>query len=142
MNDDLTADLRERYPDATACRIAICELRSLLELPAGTTYYFCDIHGQGSKFFHIVNNKAGTIKRKIDDVLPELSPADRVRLLKVCYYPREELEFEASREGAACGIPGCCEIHDSTPSNSSQACSSSHAFLYCSSLGALPCQSS
>ena len=94
MSDALVQALRRQYPDAQRCRIAICELRSLLELPAGTTYYFCDIHGQGNKFFHIINNKAGTLKRKIDDVLGHLSHDERVRLLKICYYPLEELAWE------------------------------------------------
>lgn len=94
MSDVSIETLRKQYPDARRCKIAICELKSLLELPAGTTYYFCDIHGQGNKFFHIINNKAGTLKRKIDDVLGQLSQEERFRLLKICYYPLEELAWE------------------------------------------------
>jgi len=80
--------------DTTKQRVALCELESLLQLPAGTCYYFCDIHGQGNKFFHIINNKAGILKHKIDDALPQLSHEERLRLLKLCYYPREELCYE------------------------------------------------
>ncbi|HPH03504.1 MAG TPA: fructose-bisphosphatase class III [Spirochaetota bacterium] len=94
MSDELLRQLRPQFTDARRCRIAICELKSLLELPAGTTYYFCDIHGQGDKFFHIINNKAGTLKRKIDDVLKDLTADERIRLLKICYYPQEELAWE------------------------------------------------
>ena len=80
-------------------RVRLCELESALELPAGTTYYFCDIHGQGNKFFHIINNKAGALKRKIDDALGYLTPDEHIRMLKICYYPREELGFEKEAFG-------------------------------------------
>jgi len=80
--------------DTVGRRVALCELESLLRLPAGTCYYFCDIHGQGNKFFHIINNKAGILRRKIDDALPHLPPEERLRILKLCYYPREELAYE------------------------------------------------
>ena len=93
MSDELLRQLRPQFTDARRCRIAICELKSLLELPAGTTYYFCDIHGQET-IFHIINNKAGTLKRKIDDVLKDLTADERIRLLKICYYPQEELAWE------------------------------------------------
>lgn len=83
--------LRKDFPDRLSCRAGIAELRTLLELPAGTSYYFCDIHGQGNKFFHIIHNKAGTIKRKIDAALPDLSDEEKVILLKLCYYTREQL---------------------------------------------------
>lgn len=70
----------------------LAELMAVLELPAGTTCYLADIHGQGNKFFHIINNKAGTVKRKINEVLPELDSDFLLELLKLCYYPVQFLE--------------------------------------------------
>jgi len=80
---------KEQYPDRVSARVAISELKSILNLPAGTTYYFSDIHGQGDKFSHIINNKAGVIKKKLERVFSYLSEEDRTELLKICYYPLE-----------------------------------------------------
>jgi len=70
----------------------LAELMAVLELPAGTTCYLADIHGQGNKFFHIINNKAGTVKRKINEVLPDIDSKFSLELLKLCYYPEQFLE--------------------------------------------------
>ena len=75
----------------------LAELMAVLELPAGTTCYLADIHGQGNKFFHIINNKAGTVKRKINEVLPDLDSGFSLELLKLCYYPEHFLEKEENR---------------------------------------------
>jgi len=75
----------------------IAELKAILELPAGTTCYLADIHGQGNKFFHIINNKAGTVKRKINEVLPDLDSDFSLELLKLCYYPEQYLNLEENR---------------------------------------------
>ena len=75
----------------------LAELMAVLELPAGTTCYLADIHGQGNKFFHIINNKAGTVKRKINEVLPELDSDFSLELLKLCYYPVQFLEKDETR---------------------------------------------
>ncbi|MCK5672911.1 MAG: fructose-bisphosphatase class III [Spirochaetales bacterium] len=72
----------------------LAEYKAVLELPAGTTCYLADIHGQGNKFFHIINNKAGTVKRKINEVLPDLDPVFSLELLKLCYYPKQFLKME------------------------------------------------
>jgi len=75
----------------------LAEYKAILELPAGTTCYLADIHGQGNKFFHIINNKAGTVKRKISEVLPEVDSDFLLELLKLCYYPEQYLEMEENR---------------------------------------------
>lgn len=75
----------------------LAEYKAILELPAGTTCYLADIHGQGNKFFHIINNKAGTVKRKIIEVLPEIDSSSVIELLKLCYYPEQYLEMEENR---------------------------------------------
>ena len=72
----------------------LAEYKAVLELPAGTTCYLADIHGQGNKFFHIINNKAGTVKRKINEVLPDMDSLFFLDLLKLCYYPEQFLKME------------------------------------------------
>lgn len=76
----------------------LAEYKAVLELPAGTTCYLADIHGQGNKFFHIINNKAGTVKRKINEVLPDLDSSFFLDLLKLCYYPEQFLNMEKNRD--------------------------------------------
>ena len=76
----------------------IAEYKAISELPAGTTCYLADIHGQGNKFFHIINNKAGTVKRKITEVLPDLDSNFSLELLKLCYYPQQYLNLEKNRK--------------------------------------------
>ncbi len=76
----------------------LAEYKAVLELPAGTTCYLADIHGQGNKFFHIINNKAGTVKRKINEVLPDLESPIFLELLKLCYYPEQFLKMEKNRD--------------------------------------------
>lgn len=90
LNYDL---LREDYPNIQSCCIALAELDGLMELPKGTTYYFSDIHGQGGKFRHILHNKAGMIRRKIDEALPNLSDSEKTDLSKICFYPIASLKF-------------------------------------------------
>ena len=73
-------------------RSELALLRAEMQLPAGTTCYLADIHGQGNKFFHIINNKSGALRRKIDQVLPDLTEPETIELLKLCYYPHAYLE--------------------------------------------------
>lgn len=94
QEDYINFDLMKKdYPDLQSCYIALAELDGLMELPKGTSYYFSDIHGQGDKFRHILHNKAGMIRRKIDETLPDLTNQEKVNLSKICFYPIASLKF-------------------------------------------------
>lgn len=84
---------QKNYPDIRSCKIAIGELEALLDLPKGTSCFFSDIHGQGNKFKHIMHNKAGVIKRKIDDTFHNLTENEKVELSKLCFYPKAYITY-------------------------------------------------
>jgi len=97
--------LKSNYPNVLSCQIAIAELYSYLKLPAGTNYYFSDIHAQGDKFFHVVNSRTGMLQRKLEKVIEKfyqekkidnLSDAKKNELLKLCYYPRDVIKNSTS----------------------------------------------
>ncbi len=71
----------------------IINLTAIQNLPKGTEYFFSDIHGEYEAFRHILRNASGTIRRKIDESFPEMSPEDRRSLATLIYYPEDKLKI-------------------------------------------------
>lgn len=83
--------LSEKYPSIQAASTAIVRLNAILGLPKGTEHFISDIHGEYEAFRHVLKNGSGSIKRKIGETFPELSPAERRTLATLIYYPEEKL---------------------------------------------------
>lgn len=82
--------LREKYPSSDVALSKIAELKAELTLPKRTIHVISDIHGEFKKLKHVVNNASGSLRVIVDQVFAsELSPADKLQLLNMIYYPRE-----------------------------------------------------
>nr|MCR4804220.1 fructose-1,6-bisphosphatase [Clostridia bacterium] len=97
---DLTKDqmkylklLAEEYGTVSEASAEIINLTAIQNLPKGTEHFLSDIHGESESFRHILRNASGTIKLKIDENFPELTPADRRSFATLVYYPEEKLEL-------------------------------------------------
>lgn len=84
------AALARRFPTVNAALAEIAYLRAVLTLPKGTVHVVSDVHGDDKKLRHIINNASGSLRPMVDAVLGErLSPDERLRVLKLLYYPQE-----------------------------------------------------
>ena len=85
--------LSEQYGTVSAASAEIINLTAIQNLPKGTEHFLSDIHGEYESFNHILRNASGTIRMKIDENFPDLSPAERRSLATLVYYPEEKLEI-------------------------------------------------
>jgi fructose-1,6-bisphosphatase-3 len=85
--------LARQYPSIRAASTALIELYARLELPKGTEHFLSDIHGADGAFNHVMRNASGSIKRKIEETFPELSPTEQQELATLIYYPSERLSY-------------------------------------------------
>lgn len=96
-------ELSQQYPTIDAALAKIASLRAMLTLPKGTIHVVSDIHGEFKKLKHIINNASGSLRPLVDQIFGDrLSPAEKLQLLNVIYYPREtyaRLEGELRAQG-------------------------------------------
>ena len=85
--------LAKTYRTEDEVAAEIINLTAIQNLPKGTDYFMSDIHGEYEAFAHILRNASGTIKRRIDEVFPELDEDDRKSLATIVYYPDEKLDL-------------------------------------------------
>ena len=72
----------------------IINLQAIINLPKGTEMFLSDIHGEYEPFEHILNNGAGIIKSKIEDLYGDtISKKERETLTTLIYYPEEKLKL-------------------------------------------------
>ena len=96
--------LARDFPTAQAASAEIINLMAISNLPKGTEHFLSDIHGESEAFRHILKNASGTIKLRIDEVFPELLPAERKTLATLVYYPEEKLEILKSESDDLKGL--------------------------------------
>jgi len=85
--------LSKSYPTIQDAAIEIINLKAILHLPKGTEHYFSDIHGEYDAFSHMIRSASGTIRQKINEVLPEKSKEEKDLLATLIYYPKEKLDL-------------------------------------------------
>ena len=85
--------LAKTYRSENETEAEIVNLMTIQNLPKGTDYFMSDIHGEYEAFVHILRNASGTIKRRIDEVFPDMDEAERRSFATLVYYPREKLEM-------------------------------------------------
>ena len=84
--------LSEEYPTSNSASAEIISLEAQLKLPKGTEMYMSDIYGDYEAFTHILNNRSGVIKEKIDVALDGVTTAaQRATYASLIYYPKEKI---------------------------------------------------
>ena len=73
--------LAKSYRTEDEAATEIINLMAIQNLPKGTDYFMSDIHGEYEAFAHILRNASGTIKRRIDEIFPDMDEAERQRLM-------------------------------------------------------------
>ena len=93
--------LSKEYKNITEVSEEIINLKAILNLPKGTEVFLSDIHGEYAPFTHILNNGAGIIRSKIDEIFEnQTTEKERNMLATLIYYPEEKLKIikEESKE--------------------------------------------
>ncbi len=86
--------LSKEYKNITEVTEEIINLKAILNLPKGTEVFLSDIHGEYAPFTHILNNGAGIIRSKIDDIFEnQTTERERNTLATLIYYPEEKLKL-------------------------------------------------
>lgn len=83
--------LSDKFPNRSAVLTEIINLRAILSLPKGTGHFVSDLHGESNAFIHMVKNASGVIRRKVDDLFPDISEAEKCALCALIYYPDERM---------------------------------------------------
>ncbi len=84
--------LSHDFPTQRAAVAEIIRLKTRLQLPKGTEYFFSDLHGEHLRFQRMLDSASGTIRDKIDTLFYSvLSPEDRDELAQVIYDPENML---------------------------------------------------
>ena len=60
--------LSKEFTNAKEVTEEIINLEAILKLPKGTEIFLSDLHGEYEPFVHILNNGAGRIKAKINQL--------------------------------------------------------------------------
>lgn len=86
--------LADKYPTIAAASTEIINLSSILSLPKGTEHVLSDIHGESEKFFHVLKNGSGAVRKKINDEFGNtLSIRDKKQLATLIYYPEQKMDL-------------------------------------------------
>ena len=86
--------LSKEYKNISEVTEEIINLKAIINLPKGTEVFLSDIHGEYEPFVHILNNGAGIIRSKIEDVFENtITEKERSLLATLIYYPREKLKL-------------------------------------------------
>ena len=86
--------LSKEYKNITEVSEEIINLKAILNLPKGTEVFLSDIHGEYEPFTHILNNGAGIIRKKIEDIFENrTTEKERNTLATLIYYPKEKLKL-------------------------------------------------
>ena len=87
--------LSKEYKNITEVSEEIINLKAILNLPKGTEVFLSDIHGEYAPFTHILNNGAGIIRSKIDEIFEnQTTEKERNMLATLIYYPEEKLKIK------------------------------------------------
>lgn len=91
--------LAEKYPSVQAATSEIINLEAILRLPKGTEHFISDLHGEYEAFCHLMNNKSGAIREKVDMLYDKILPEkERARFATLIYYPQRIIEDIKTKE--------------------------------------------
>lgn len=94
MDATLRRVLKEKFPQREEVLTEIINLEAILHLPKGTEHFVSDLHGEFEAFDHVLRNGSGSIKEKLRERFPEMSPDQVAELAVLIYYPEEKLTLQ------------------------------------------------
>lgn len=91
--------LAKSYPTVEAARGEIVRLKTYLQLPKPTEYFFSDLHGEDGAFIHLMRSGSGNIRTKIRELfLNTLTEMEQNQLANLIYDPDRVLEIIQEKE--------------------------------------------
>ena len=84
--------LAEKFPNRSAVRTEIINLKAILALPKATEFFLSDIHGEYDAFQYFVRSGSGMIRMRIDEVFGNiLTESECDDLAALVYDPEAEM---------------------------------------------------
>jgi len=82
------SQLSREFPSQKTAASRIVSLKTWMQLPKGTEYYFSDLHGEHRGFLRMLKSASGTIRDKIETIFSSaLSREQRDELAQLIYEP-------------------------------------------------------
>lgn len=84
--------LAEKYPNRSAVRTEIMNLKAILALPKATEFFLSDIHGEFDAFRHFVRSGSGMLRMRVDEAYGKvLTEKECDDLASLIYNPQAEI---------------------------------------------------
>lgn len=94
INEKYMRLLAKEFPNVRAVTAEIVRLRTEMELPKGTEYFFSDLHGEDAAFIHLMRSGSGNIRTKIRDMYRNtLTEREQNQLANLIYDPEKVLSI-------------------------------------------------
>ena len=96
-NERYLSLLAKGLPSKSAVQAELARIAGERALPKPPELYVSDVHGEFGAFSHVIRNGAGSIRRTIDALFPDMKDADRAELATLIYYPSEKIALWTER---------------------------------------------
>ena len=84
--------LAEKYPNRSAVRTEIMNLKAIMALPKATEFFLSDIHGEFDAFRHFVRSGSGMLRMRVDEAYGKiLTEKECDDLASLIYNPQAEI---------------------------------------------------
>ena len=96
-NERYLSLLAKGLPSKSAVQAELARIAGERALPKPPEIYVSDVHGEYRAFSHVIRNGAGSIRRTIDALFPDMKDGDRAELATLVYYPTEKIALWTKR---------------------------------------------
>ena len=84
--------LSEKYPNRSAVRTEIMNLKAIMALPKATEFFLSDVHGEFDAFRHFVRSGSGMLRMRVDEAYKgKLTEKECDDLASLIYNPEAEM---------------------------------------------------
>lgn len=84
--------LSEKYPNRSAVRTEIMNLKAIMALPKATEFFLSDVHGEFDAFRHFVRSGSGMLRMRVDEAYQgKLTEKECDDLASLIYNPEAEM---------------------------------------------------
>ena len=91
--------LAEEFPNVKTATGELVRLKTYMELPKPTEYYFSDLHGEDGAFIHLMRSGSGNIRTKVRDMYKNtLTEREQNQLANLIYDPQKVLAIIQEKE--------------------------------------------